>query len=273
MITIEKHLIYLAILIHNNSFTRISSIIEANAIRIDLEYDAKSKYILSQHMPCAGVQISNNTFTQNIACYDSVTNIRAYCYYDNEIYENTLNFSDYGVPADLDFESITTEIRENYLNFSISNITTLDYSKIDMDYNKFVIQYNQHTENYASQKTGLITLFNIDSVTIIGENFTNNKGQYLEKLEEISGLGSASFNSQGSNGAISFGNYFYLFQGVVLLPQGESRHVYPGPPIVIRGSIIVNIQSLLFDNNYKQETGEFVGGEPIEQSQTITFSK
>lgn len=56
------------LLIHANIFRRNSALEIANVIRIDVRTDLAYNRGITTFMPCAGVQISGNTFEKNVGC-------------------------------------------------------------------------------------------------------------------------------------------------------------------------------------------------------------
>jgi len=159
------------------------------------------------------------------------------------------------------------------INFSTVNSVTLNQGTTTMDLNKFLMTGNTYDENYTGVKKPIVYIRNVRSVEMTSEIYQNNNGIFREAQKTYGNIETTdTYEIESDNpGAFSFSTY-YLVNGIQQVDSATRSHFYPGPPIVIDGALKIDLTSMTFDNNYKQE--QIVNdptNEVPEPSQAITF--
>ena len=138
-----------AILLHSNKFTKNSALSDVNAIRIDLQTTLGYDTPITATMPCSGVQISSNTFTQNVGCKNTEAAILASCYLETEMSMLEATSTGYNDPNPMS-KNNTLNIQASSVSlFSTVKNVTLNGGDTVIDLNKFMLKGNTYTENYS----------------------------------------------------------------------------------------------------------------------------
>ena len=74
-------------MLHNNTFEANSGLLETNVLSIRKQIDdfsgvTKKKYLATEDLDCAGVQLSDNLFKGNVGCKGTQGAVYLYCIHD-----------------------------------------------------------------------------------------------------------------------------------------------------------------------------------------------
>ena len=274
LIIIKKYDNTKGLLVHSNSFYNNSAIININLIRIDIQNDIGYDTAIGNYMPWAGVQISNNTFTNNVACLYTVGILKATWYSSTKLSEiETTSSTSYIDPDPMNMTSSQNIQKTSVISFSTVNNCTFE-NTTTIDLNKFMMMNNVFESNYAGHNTGLVYIHNIRAVYMQNEEYKYNSGHFLEALSTYGTIASANSLSSGSTiGGVSFAEYFLTSSGINSLDPNARNAYYSGPPITIDGALLVSIDNMQFTNNFKQEYDSETDFTVSMQSQAITFRR
>ena len=243
------------ILIKSNTFSKNSALLGANVLKLNLWTSAGYKVnFSSSSMVCAGVEISSNTFTQNIGWFGAHGTMQLSWYTDGDTDPTTQETHDSNSAI------MGQEIAENLCISGITSFTTvastaLTNSGNSIDSNKFLLKSNTYTENFSGQGSGLIYIRGVRRLHMESETFTSNSAQYKEALDK--------YGSITSSGSVSVSNYpgawsIYAYFGVAgtgttieqeIATESQRQNYYPIAPLTIDGGISITLTSLTFDNN------------------------
>ena len=247
------------ILIHQNAFTQNSAIQGANVINIYLwtNTDYKTTFT-SQNMIWSGVQISSNTFTQNVGWFNTIGTIQAVWYSDSSDVPLSQK-TQYSDPKSMSKNKTDNISKSGIVSFTTVNSTIMSSSSAEIDLNKFLLKQNTYNENFSGAQASIVKLANIRRIHIDSDTYINNWGQYLESLNKYGSIMStgdtsnkdklpgayilfAYYGSSGTNKAIN-----------EIFSSELQQNYYPVGPLVIDGSLYVYTTGLTFDNNAMQE--------------------
>ena len=144
-------------MIHSNTFTKNSGYLTTNAIRIDIQTSLGYDTAITTTMPCAGVQISSNTFSQNIGCKNTGGVLQASCYSESEMTALESEATSYTEPSPMSKTSSENIQKTSVASFSTVNSVSLNEGSTSMDLNKFMMKDNTYTENYPGKYTDITT--------------------------------------------------------------------------------------------------------------------
>ena len=163
-----------SILIHQNTFTKNSAMLGANAINIYLWTNVGYTSIFSSaDMICAGVQISSNTFTQNVGWFNTIGTIQSVCYTDG-LDTPLAQGTQYSTPKSMSKNKSDNKSTSGIKSFTTVNSVTMLSSSIQVDQNKFQFKQNTFNENYAGAKASIVQLTNIRRIHIDSDTYTLN---------------------------------------------------------------------------------------------------
>ena len=162
------------ILINQNTFTQNSAMLGANAINIYLWTNVGYTSIFSStDMICAGVQISSNTFTQNVGWFNTIGTIQSVCYTDG-LDTPLAQETQYSTPKSMSKNKSDNGSTSGIKSFTTINSVTMQSSSIQVDQNKFQFKQNTFNENYAGAKASIVQLTNIRRIHIDSDTYTLN---------------------------------------------------------------------------------------------------
>ena len=247
------------ILIHQNTFTQNSAIQGANVINIYLWTKSDYKTLFtSQSMIWAGVQISSNTFTQNVGWFNTIGTIQAVWYSDSSDVPLSQK-NQYSDPKSMSKNKSENLSKSGIVSFTTINNTIMSSSLIQIDLNKFLLKKNTYNENFAGAQASIIKLTNIRRIHIDSDTYINNWGQYLESLNKYGSIMSTGDTSNEDKlpGAYSLFAYYgssgtNLTINEIIYSESQQNY-YPAGFLVIDGSLYVSTTGLIFDNNAMQE--------------------
>jgi hypothetical protein len=146
------------------------------------------------------------------------------------IYTNSKSFT---IPSLLPQNDDEVIYKNDIINFSTVNTTTLNEGETDIDTNKFQLSSNIFTENFIPNYYGLLNFYNIRKLSMTNDTYTLNTGIYKEAMISY---GSISVNSGSTNGfdGYNFEEFFFADSGVSSV-QNNSKQI-----------IIIVINNLLF---------------------------
>ena len=253
------------ILINSNTFTRNSALqTGANAIKIDLFTDKNFDESFSgSDMICASVQISSNTFTQNVGWFNTTGAIQAIWYnYDvdgdpSERYQN--HWIDITPMSNVSSNNLQ---KSGIVGFTAENNMTFSTSKVVVDRNKFELKSNTYSENFAGHTSTIVSLTGIRRVHIVSETYQHNTGIYAEAL--------TAYGTITSSGTVSVSNYPGAWFFKAYFEKGEStslsthiananqQNYYPNGVLEINAAFYISISGSTFDNNkfFEQKISE-----------------
>jgi predicted outer membrane repeat protein len=274
LIVIKKYSNDAGLLIHSNTFTQNSALTVANLVRIDISTSLGYDQAISTYMPCAGVQISGNTFKNNIGWSSTVGLIAGYWFSETEMTNMESVKELFSSPDPMDDDPDLNIQKESVSSFSTVNNVTLNEGLTTMDLNKYKLIDNVYDQNFIGLTTSLISVHNIRAVYFENEEYSDNQGHYLEALSAYGSISSGgNLDSNNIPGAASFANYFLTDEGISALDDNAKENYYAGAPISIDGSLLVDIKNITFDNNYKQEYSDNTSYDVCLPSQAITFRR
>ena len=102
----------------------------------------------------------------------------------------------------------------------------------------------------------IVYILNIRAVYMENEIYRNNNGHFREALTQygtIASLYTSVADEKTIPGALDFKEYFLANSELSQANAAMKSNFYPGPPIIIDGSLLVDINTIEFNNNYKQE--------------------
>ena len=212
----------------------------------------------SQSMIWAGVQISSNTFTQNVGWFNTIGTIQAVCYSDSSDAPLSQK-NQYSDPKSMSKNKFENLSRSGIVSFSTVNSTIMSSSLVQIDLNKFLLKQNTYNENFAGAQASIVKLTNIRRIHIDSDTYINNWGQYLESLNKYGSIMSTGdiSNEDKLPGAYSLFAYYGSSDKNKTINEiftSESQqNYYPAGFLVIDGSLYVSTTGLIFDNNAMQE--------------------
>ena len=212
----------------------------------------------SQNMIWTGVQISSNTFTQNIGWFNTIGTIQAVCYSDSSDVPLSQK-TQYSDPKSMSKNKSDNISKSGIVSFTTVNNTIMSSSSVQVDLNKFLLKQNTYNENFAGAQASIVKLSSIRRIHIDSDVYINNWGQYLESLNKYGSIISTGDTSSKTNlpGAYSLFAYYGSSgtnKTITEIFSSESQqNYYPVGPFVIDGSLYVYTTGLTFDNNAMQE--------------------
>ena len=250
------------ILINSNTFTRNSALESgANAIKIDLFTNQSFQTTFSQtDMICASVQISSNTFTQNVGWFNTTGAIQAVWYNEAQDGDPSDSYPNHWREITPMSNVTANNIQKSgIVAFTTVNNVVFTTSSITVDKNKFELKSNTYTENFAGLTSTIVSLTGIRRVHIVSETYQHNTGIYKEALSAY-GTISSSGTVTGSNypGAWFFKAYFESGQSTSLnthISDANQQNYYPDGVLEIHAAFYISISGTTFDNNkfFEQE--------------------
>jgi hypothetical protein len=136
-----------------------------------------------------------------------------------------------------------------------------------VDLNKFKLENNVYNYNFMGMNSGIVYTHTVLSVHTQNETYSNNQGHYLEAHSFLSTIPVQETDDYTQKGAIEFSEYYTWQVFFDELPPADRCLYYPGSPLVIDGAIYLNMNTMNFDNNFKQEIDVFGFQNQVEQSE------
>ena len=250
------------ILIHQNTFTQNSAIQGANVINIYLWTNTDYNTLFtSQNMAWAGVQISSNTFTQNVGWFNTIGTIQAVWYSDPSDVPLSQK-TQYSDPKSMSKNKSDNLSKSGIVSFTTVNNTIMSSSLVQVDLNKFLLKQNTYNENFAGAQASIVKLANIRRIHIDSDTYINNWGQYNESLNKYGSIMSTgdTSNKEKLPGAYNLFAYYGSSgtnKTINEISSSESQpNYFPAGFLVIDGSLYVYTTGLTFDNNAMQELAQ-----------------
>lgn len=256
-------------MIHHNSFLQNSAVIGVNAIKLYLFTNLPySTAFSSSNMICASVQISSNTFKQNVGCFNTIGSIQAVCFTESKDSDPSLQPTHYSSPSPMSSSSSENLSKAGIVTFSTENIVSLPSSGESIDQNKFLLKGNMYDENFAGAQAGIVEVVNVRRLHIQSDSFVNNYGLFKEAMDKYGTITTTGDKLVDGSlpGAWRLSAFFgETGQGKTLqeiVSTASLQNHYPVAPLVIDGSLYAHVDGVTFDNNAMQE---------LTQSQVISF--
>lgn len=276
LIYVVKNSDYSGLLIDGNTFENSSALFGANSIRLDILQSKNYTDTLSDYMPWAGVQISNNQFIHNVGWLNTYGNILSTCGLEADLQSNIENERSYSeiYISNIDVNLIT--LPDEIANFTTENISSMNEGDITIDLNLFLMGNNIFDENFIPNIYGLVNFINIFKISIKNEIYQNNGFMFKEALNTYGCIYSETNENTADSGAFKFSGYFLENEGFDKSDSVTSQIYYSGPPIFIQYALYIDIYGIFFDNNYIIEVQiESESMNVVKPAQTISivFSK
>ena len=244
------------VLIHGNIFAWNSALFGTNVLKVHLFTDAlfEDEFTRS-NMVCAGVQISSNTFVQNIGWLKTAGVMHAMWYQDNDF---SLNFIEYHHNPDIIMSNIVSNnySKQGVLEFATETPVEFPGTSVTIDAEKFMLKDNTYNENYAGAEAAIVSVQGFRRVHMSGDTYIGNGGTYLEALNYLGNIpatGEADLVNNYTPQAWKLGAYYITNGDPNTIAETVKTDIlykqYPIGPLKIGSSFYVHATGLTFDNN------------------------
>ena len=250
------------IFIHQNTFTNNSVLFAgSNVLKLHLFTNAGYEEEFNRtDMIWASIQISSNTFSNNVGCHNTVGAIQAACFYDNYDYYISDMHSYWTDPSPMSQIARNNLQTAGVVSFSTVNNHSLSSSSEIIDKNKFMMKSNTFINNFAGMAQSIVYLVNIRRVFIEGDVYQHNSGTYKEALDTygtITTSGEFGTNYFQTPGAWKLSAYYSDAEDNTTIGSNYDNafreRFYPLSILRIKGSLYISITNATFDNNYFAE--------------------